>query len=217
MATSAVDLLGNQGSAFWTAPSFASRNIPAPIDTDCCRLWIEVRLKHASNGPNSRSWRVAVKHTTLSRTSGEEISPPGGFYGRLSRRIGSFLRVHAQFQKLEETIGRYEEIIWLPPTYEEKNEIAERLRKLGAHSVYIAHTGSQDCYEFAAELSDIFKEAGWAVAAIRPNADPKAHATRSIEVVDKDENMNLVRSVSDAFIGLTRHTDQDWSSENEKR
>src|ERR1700687_2199454 len=128
----------------------------------------------------------------------------------LARRFNN--RIYAQFQRLEETISRYEEIIWLPPTYEKKIEIAERLKKLGKHSVYIAHTGQQDCYEFAAELSDIFQQAGWAVAPIRPDADSKAHATRSIEFVGKDENLTLIRSVSDAFIGLTRQASSSTSA-----
>jgi hypothetical protein len=105
---------------------------------------------------------------------------------------------------LESRIDRYESITWTPPSYAEKIDIANRLKSLGPHSVYIAHTGQQDCYEFAAELSDIIKNAGWSVAPIRPDADPKAHGTRSIDVVGKDENLDLVRSVSDALMGLTR-------------
>jgi hypothetical protein len=112
----------------------------------------------------------------------------------------------SELSESQKQLSGYEAILWRPPTYEERKDIVERLMQIGRHSVYIAHTGQQDCYEFAAELAGMFQEARWSVWPIRPEADPKAHGTRSIEFVGKDENRLLIRSVSDALLGLTKQS-----------
>src|SRR5258708_20392758 len=58
MAASGIGLVSERRCALWAAASFASRNVSAPMDADGCRLWSEDRLKHASDGPNFRSWRA---------------------------------------------------------------------------------------------------------------------------------------------------------------
>ena len=95
--------------------------------------------------------------------------------------------------------------MWLPPSPEEKDEAVMHLRILGKYSVHIVHTGQPDCYEFAAELADIFKEAAWAVLPVSPQASQEAYATRSIEVVGKSDD-RLIRQVADALISITRQT-----------
>ena len=67
VTTSRIDFFSNQGRAPRASASFAPRNVAASVDANGSRSGVEVRLKHkrAAQAVTLRSWRVAVKRTTV--------------------------------------------------------------------------------------------------------------------------------------------------------
>jgi hypothetical protein len=107
----------------------------------------------------------------------------------------------SQIARLEGKVERYESIVWIPPSYKEKQKIAVALQNLGRHSVQILHTGQSDCYEFAVELAETFNRARWSVLPV--NAQASVHGIRSIETMGKLNDIPLIRQVSDVLLPLT--------------
>jgi hypothetical protein len=112
-------------------------------------------------------------------------------------------QANAELAALANKLKLQESVQWFPSSAEDKDEAVTHLRILGKYSVQIQHTGQPDVYEFAAELAEIFKEAGWAVLPVGAQASQEAYATRSIVVVGKSDD-RLIRQVRDSLISITR-------------
>ncbi|MGO9604796.1 MAG: hypothetical protein ACLQAT_15660 [Candidatus Binataceae bacterium] len=92
------------------------------------------------------------------------------------------------------------ETIWFPPTVLQRQEAAALLKKLGVHSVQFQHTGQPDCYEFAIELADIFKAAGWSVFLF--DNKPTTRTARGITFQGRADD-SLPNAARDALIRIT--------------
>jgi hypothetical protein len=69
VAASGIDFLRDQVRALQAVVCSARRNVFASVDANGCRRGVEIGLKHRRDVANFRSWRAAVKRTTLTRTA----------------------------------------------------------------------------------------------------------------------------------------------------
>ncbi len=118
----------------------------------------------------------------------------------LEQKTATVPQLQSELSRYKERLDNYESATWSPPSRADREEAEGLLRQLGKHSVQFRHTGQPDCYEFAIELADIFKKAGWSVFLF--DDTQTAHAARGITFQGRqtDPLPNLAR---DALIRIT--------------
>jgi hypothetical protein len=164
------------------------------------------------------AWRASAAQTRQSREIHENLgklvsvteSSPTNVIAAVAAKILTLERQTAAIPALETELDHhraklksYESTTWLVPSYDEKQEAKTLLQGLGKHSVRIKHTGQPDCYEFAIELAELFREAGWVVPLFGNKAS--VEGARGIEVRGHIGNP-LIGQVNNALLRITRMT-----------
>ena len=118
----------------------------------------------------------------------------------LEHKTATLPKLEADLKAANETIRQHEETNWYGISHEMKRELTQALGAFRGRSVWVQHTGQQDCYEMAIDLAEAFREAGWQVAPIGRQAT--ASATRGLEVLGRDKA--FVKHISMLLLPITR-------------
>lgn len=132
----------------------------------------------------------------------------------LEEKVAVLPQLNADLSRYKTKLDAVESTTWSAPSYDDRQEAKTLLQRLGNHSVQFRHTGQPNCYEFAIELAEIFRDAGWAVVPFNDKAS--VHGARGFDVSGKLNN-ELLGLVRDSLSRITRMGFVSQSSDYSER